>query len=206
MIYKLETLSTLFGFGPTPVAGWNSGSGAGSSDIVYLDNGGSLTAYFHKGQGAGGFGWRLASGGTANQNDTVIPPNRGVFVQRRNAGSAFTLRSTGVTLPGRETASVVSGFSIINNPFTVQTTLAASGISSHVTGGTGAGSADVIYLENAGVLTGYFFKNGGAGGTGWRLIAGGTDQGGVALTAGKAILFQERAGTVGFALPEPFAE
>lgn len=207
VIYQLETLSTLFG--APPAFGWNTASGSASADLVYLDNAGTLTAYFYKFGGLGGNGWRLASAPTgASQNDTVIAANRGVFVQRRATGTVFTLRSTGVALPGRETASVVTGFSIINNPFTVQTTLAASGISASLASSSGSASSDIIYLENAGVLTGYFFKTGGLGGNGWRLVSAptGADQGGVVLTAGKAILYQERVGTAGFTLPEPFAD
>lgn len=207
VIFELETLATLFG--APPGAGWNSASSAGSADLVYLDNAGVLTAYFYRSSGAGTLGWKLATAASgAAVNNTVIPPNRGVYVQRRAGGSAFVLRSTGVALPGREQASVVAGFSIMNNPFTVSTTLVASGIQDSLSKGSGAGSSDIIYLENAGVLTGYFFKGSGAGGTGWRLTtaASGADQGGIVLTPGKAILYQERQGTAGFALPEPFAE
>ena len=207
VIYPLETLTTLFG--TPPAAGWNGSTGAGSADIVYIDNAGVLTGYFYKTNAAfGGAGWKLVSNPTGSAfNDTVIPVNRGLLVQRRNAGTAFNIRNFGVTLPGRETGAVVAGFNIMNNPFSVTTTLAASGLVSHVTGSTGAGSADLVYLETAGVLTGYYYKTGGLGGAGWRTTAdGSTDRGNVALTAGKAILFQEKAGTVGFALPEPFAE
>lgn len=207
VIYQLETLSSLFG--APPAAGWNGAGSSASADLVYLDDAGTLSAYFYKNTTTfGGAGWRLASGGSVSQNNTVIRPNRGVYVQRRNAGSAFTLRSTGVTLPGNETASVVTGFSIINNPFTVPTTLAGSGLSGYVSGGAAATGADILYLETAGVLTGYFYKNTTTfGGVGWRLVSGGTtDQGAVALTPGKAILFQEKTAPLGFALPEPFAQ
>jgi hypothetical protein len=207
VIYQLETLATLFG--APPGAGWNSSTSAGTSDLVYLDSAGTLTAYFYRSGGAGGAGWKLATAASgAALNNTVIPPNRGVYVQRRAGGAAFTLRSNGVTLPGRDQASVVAGFSIINNPFTISTTLAASGIQDSLAKGSGSGNSDIIYLENAGVLTGYFFKGSGAGGTGWRLTtaASGADQGSVVLTPGKAILYQEKTGTAAFALPEPFAE
>ena len=209
VIFEMETLATLFGAPPPPASGWNSASSAGTADLVYLDNAGVLTAYFYRSSGAGTLGWKLATAASgAAVNNTVIPPNRGVYVQRRAGGTPFLLRSTGVALPGREQASVVAGFSIMNNPFTVSTTLAASGIQDSLSKGSGAGSSDIIYLENAGVLTGYFFKGTGAGGTGWRLTtaASGADQGGVVLTPGKAILYQERQGTAGFTLPEPFAE
>jgi uncharacterized protein (TIGR02597 family) len=207
VIYPLETISSLFG--AVPPAGWNGSSGSASADVIFLDNGGALVGYFYKNSGLGGTGWRLSSApGGASQANVVIPPNRGVFVQRRNAGSTVNFTFTGVAQIGRETASVATGFNVINNPFTVPTTLAASTIQNHITGSSGAASADTIFLENGGVLTAYFFKNAGLGGTGWRLTTapGGADQGSVVLTPGKAILVKEQAGTVGFALPEPFAE
>ena len=207
IIYELETLATLFG--APPAAGWNTTTGSASSDLVYLDNAGAVVAYFYKTGGLGGSGWRLASAPTgAEQGGTVIVSGHAVLVQRRNAGSAFNLRSTGFTTIGRESPSVVAGFNIVNNPFSVSTTLAASSLNTHVTGSTGAASADTIYIESAGVLNSYFYKTGGLGGTGWRLTSAptGADQGGVVLTPGKAILFREQAGSVGFALPEPFAE
>ena len=207
IIYELETLSTLFG--APPAAGWNTTTGAAGSDLVYLDNAGAVVAYFYKTGGLGGTGWKLATAPTgADQGAKVIEPGHAVLIQRRNSGSAFSLRSIGVTTIGREAPSVVAGFNIVNNPFSVSTTLAASGVSTYVTGSTGAASADTIYIESAGVLNSYFFKTGGLGGTGWRLTSAptGADQGGVVLTAGKSILFREQAGAVGFALPEPFAE
>jgi hypothetical protein len=207
IIYELETLASLFG--APPAAGWNTTTGSAGSDLVYLDNAGVVVAYFYKTGGLGGTGWRLASAPTgAEQGGTVIQSGHAVLVQRRNAGSAFNLRSTGVTTVGRESPAVVAGFNIVNNPFSVSTTLAASGLNAHVTGSTGAASADTIYIESAGVLNSYFYKTGGLGGVGWRLTSAptGADQGGVVLTPGKAILFREQAGSVGFALPEPFAE
>lgn len=207
IIYELETLASLFG--APPAAGWNSSSGAASADLVYLDSGGTVVPYFYKNSGLGGFGWKLSSApGGPPQDTVVIEPGHAVLVQRRNAGSAFNLRSTGFTTIGRESPAVVSGFNIVNNPFSVSTTLAASGLSAHVTGSSGAASADTIFIESGGVLTSYFFKNAGLGGTGWRLTSapGGADQGGVVLAPGKAILFREQAAPVGFALPEPFAE
>jgi len=205
IIYELETLSSLFG--APPAAGWNTSSSSATSDLVYLDNAGSVVAYYYKTGGLGGTGWRLSTDGATNQAGKVIAPGHAVLVQRRNAGSAVSLRSTGVTTIGRETPAIVSGFSILNNPFSVPTTLAASGLNSHITGSTGAATADIIYIENSGVLTSYFYKTGGLGGIGWRLTTdGSTNQGGVVLTPGKSILFREQAGTVGFALPEPFAE
>jgi hypothetical protein len=65
----------------------------------------------------------------------------------------------------------------------------------------------VLYLEQAGVLVGYYYKTGGVGGSGWRALGDGTtDQGAVVITPGKALLLKDQVAPAGFTLPEPFAE
>ena len=209
VIYRLETIGSLFGAANT--AGLLGAGDAGSADLVFVENGGSFTGYFYKNTSGFGTttGWKLASGGDANQDGVVIPPNRGLLVVRKVGGSAVSITFTGDTLPGNDAASVVAGFNVVNNPFTVPTTLAGSFLEDNVTQGGDAGSADLVYVENGGILTAYFYKNTAGFGTtvGWKLASGGdVDQGSVALAPGKAILFREQAGSVGFTLPEPFAE
>lgn len=210
IIYRVRTLAAgaadgVFGT-PAPIANWNSGSSSANADVVYIDNGsGALIGYFHKNVGPGGSGWRLASDPAGLDQDNVeIPAGRAVMIRRR-AGAAANLVFTGVTTVGRESSTVTSGYSVLNNPFTVSTTLVASGIQSHITGASTPSGADLIYLESGGVLTGYFY-NSSAGQ--WRLVTApaGANQGSVALSPGKSILFKEQAGSVGFAFPEPFAE
>jgi hypothetical protein len=75
-----------------------------------------------------------------------------------------------------------------------------------VTGGGNAGAADLVYLESAGVLTAYFYKNTTLGGTGWRIAGTTTSADNVTIAAAKAILFKEQNGSVSFTLPEPFAK
>lgn len=207
MIVPDDTIATIFG--ATNTAGLLGGSGAASSDEVYIQTGGVLTGYFYKGSGLGGTGWRrTANPSGASEPNAPIDPLTGVYVIRKPGGNPVSLDITGYTVSGRQKPTVVSGFNILSNPFTLPTTLGKSNLKDFVTGGTGSASADIVYLENGGVLTGYFFKNGGLGGTGWRRTdnPSGADQSGVVLTPGKAILFKEQAGTAGFTLQEPFTE
>lgn len=210
VIYRVRTLAAgvadgVFGT-PAPIANWNSAPSPSSADIVYIDNGaGALIGYFHKSGGPGGNGWRLASDPAgADQDNVEIPAGRAVMVRRR-AGTAASLVFTGVTTVGRESSTVSAGYSVLNNPFTVSTTLAASGIQSHITGAATPSGADLLYIESAGVLTGYFYNSSASQ---WRLVTApaGVNQGSVALSPGKSFLFKEQAGAVGFAFPEPFAE
>ncbi len=205
VIYQINTIATVFG--ATNNLGLNAAATPATADILYLTNEGALVGYFYNSADAK---WRLVSAPAgADQNDTVIEPTAGVMVTRRDAGAAeIFVRLSGEALPGRQVAKLGgSGFSIINNPFQLPTTLAESGLATTLNGSTGPGTADVLYLENEGNLTGYYYKTGGAGGIGWRALGNGsTDQGTVALQPGKALLLKDQAGTAGLTLPEPFAE
>ena len=131
-----------------------------------------------------------------------------MYVIRKAGGNPVNLDLTGYTVNGRQKPKVVAGFNILSNPFTLPTTLGKSNLKDFITGGAGAGTSDLVYLEEGGVLTGYFYKDRGLGGTGWRRAdnAGGPNQDSVVLTPGKAILFREQAGTASFTLQEPFTD
>lgn len=203
VIYSLSTIGSLFG--QTNTVGLTAGTSAATADIVYLTSGGTLTGIFYKSDAAK---WRLVSDPDgADQNNTVIPPDSGLLVARKNSGAAeIFLPLRGQAIPGRHVVAVSTGFTIANNPFLLPTTLGSSGLDRFLTGGSGPGTADVLYLEDDGELKGYFYKTSGIGGTGWRALGDSvTNQAGVVITPGKAILFKEQAGSVGFALPEPLA-
>jgi hypothetical protein len=204
VIYPMQTIASLFGAANT--VGLTAAATPDQADIIYLDSAGSLTGYFYNNAANA---WRLVSAPSgADQGAVEIAPTAAVMVARKNLGTdTISMLMSGSLLPGKQVAVVSTGFQVINNPFTVGTTLAASGLRSQVTGGTAAAQADVIYLEDAGVLTGYYYKTGGLGGIGWRSIADPvTNQGAVVIAPGKAFLFKEQAGTSGFAFQEPFAE
>jgi len=205
VIYQLSTLAGIFG--QTNNLGLNAAATPDTADIVYLTNEGSLVGYFYNSTAAK---WRLVSDPSgADQNDTVIQPTAGVMVVRRSTGTPeIFVRFSGEMLPGRQVAKLGGqGFSIVNNPFLVGTTLAGSGLQSTLDGGTGPGTADVLYLEENGALTGYYYKTGGAGGSGWRALGdGATDQGAVPIHPGKALLLKDQTGTAALTLAEPFAE
>jgi hypothetical protein len=206
VIYRMETLGSAFGADNTVVPFLGAGNASGA-DSVGIITGGSVVKYFYKTTPLGGPGWKLATDPTGPvQTNVIIPPNAGLLIERR-AGTDRALRATGDTLPGNERLNIPStGFYIVNNPFVAGTTLGGSFLSSFVTGAGTSSGADYVSIEQGGVVTNYWYKNTTLGGTGWRTVVGGTPSDSVALNPGKAILFQERAGTLGFTLPEPFAE
>lgn len=203
VIIQLSTLGSLFG--ATNTAGLLGGATSAAADIVNLTHNGEIISYFYS---TAANGWRLVSAPTgADQANAAIDASSGIMVTRRATGAPVTLRLGGELVGGRHTATVGEGFTIVNNPFMLPTTLATSGLEKIITGGSGPGSADVIYLENEGVLTGYYYKNAGIGDTGWRALGDHvTDSGAAVITPGKALLFKDQAGDAGFALSEPFAE
>lgn len=203
VVYKLPTLGSLFGAANT--VGLKGSTDAATADVVYLNADGNFTGYFYS---TTANGWRLVSAPSgADQANTVVQPRSALLIVRQADGTDTTLRLSGVTMPARETWAISSGFRLINNPFSVATTLEASGLRSHVAGGTSAAAADLLYLEEGGVISAYFYKTGGLGGSGWRMLGDNvTNQGGTLVKPGKAILFKEQAGSTAFALPEPFAE
>jgi hypothetical protein len=201
IIYRLETFNSLFG--ATNTVGLKGGSSVTSADIIYTDDGaGSLVGYFYR---TGANAWRLVSAPAgANQNPTILP-NRGLLVVRRTGGTAVTLNFSGDAMIGKEAVDVVNNASnIINNPFTTQTTLLDSRLKDFVNIGSSSTSADIIYLENAGVLTGYFYRTGV---NQWKLVSApaGADQGATVITPGKALLVVKRAAGE-FTFEEPFTE
>ncbi|WP_146853199.1 hypothetical protein [Brevifollis gellanilyticus] len=203
VVYKLQTLGSLFGAANT--AGLKGSTDAATADIVYLNADGNFTGYFYS---TTANGWRLVSAPAgADQAGTVIPPRSALLVVRQADGNDTSVRVAGATMPARETWAISSGYRLINNPFSVATTLEASGLRSHVAGGTSAAAADLLYLEDAGVITAYWYKTGGLGGSGWRELGDNvTNKGGTLLSPGKSILFKEQAGSTAFALPEPFED
>ncbi len=207
MIVPDDTLASVFG--PTNAVGLRGGSGAALADEIYIQINGTLTGFFYKNAGLGTNGWkRIATPGAPPEPNAPIDPLTGVYVIRKAGGNPVNLDLTGYTVNGRQKPKVVAGFNILSNPFTLPTTLGKSNLKDFITGGAGAGTSDLVYLEEGGVLTGYFYKDRGLGGTGWRRAdnAGGANQDSVVLTPGKAILFREQAGTASFTLQEPFTD
>ncbi len=197
VIYRLRTLGEVFAgaalnYGATPVA----------ADVVYLSQGGTFVGYYKYDAAA----WRAVSGGTAELSGLVIDPGSALLVVRLNVGVDTTATFLGSPIPGREAGSA-SGFKLVNNPFAISTTLEASGLQESVSGGSGPGAADIVYLENGGVITGYYYKSSGLGEKGWRALGDNiTNRGAALVRPGRALLIREQAGSASFHLPEPFAE
>lgn len=194
--WTLDTLLGNPGTGGSP-SGLVGGSGFSSSTIdnVQIVNPatGGVTTYWYKTTAPAG--WRTTSNPVTNVGNARIPLNSGIIVNRVTAGDV-TIDLKGAVRVGRQSATLKrpggghSGFNIlsIHNPAGV--TLANSGLSSVITGGSGFSTAntDQVYVKDANGNTNiYWFKTSAP--SGWRLTNNPvTSQNNVLIPPGTAIL------------------
>jgi uncharacterized protein (TIGR02597 family) len=159
-IFPASTLSTLFGFTAATVP-FQQGSSAGAADNMYLFNGTSWDVYFFNGTTQH---WRK-SGNLNNQDNTVVLPDRGIFIVRR-ATSPLNLTFLGTVPSTTERTDVAgAGSTFKSSRFPVDFTLAGATnplnlqTLSNWLGGTSAGAADNVYLWEGTSWGVYFYNN-----------------------------------------------
>lgn len=191
------TLSTALPAG----GGLNGGASAGAADTVAIFNSGVPTTYFYNTT----FNqWRT---GAADSSNVIISPGNGLLVTRKQAGDVQLVLAGGVPL-GTTEASIAGGTSaaarnsVVSNPYPLNSvTLAASGLSSVITGGASAGAADTVQIyNNAGVPTTYFYNTTF---NQWR--TGATDASNVTIPQGAAVVINRKAnrGPVDWYITQP---
>ncbi len=147
--------------------GLQGGTTPNNSDTVTIVNpvsGGQVGYYYNSTFSQ----WRS---GTNNANNTVLPPDVGLLVERRSTNSGVNLTLAGAVKTGN--AGIYAGgnanpsrISILPNPFPMQSvTLANSGLyttnaATGVVGGATPGVADTVTIINPtnGVQTGYYYN------------------------------------------------
>jgi hypothetical protein len=155
-ILPANTLGSLFGTNSVP---FQTGSSANAADNVYLFNGNSWDVYYNNGTN-----WKK-SGSLANQNNTVVLPDRGMFILRR-ATSALNITFLGTVASTTEKTDFTGpGSTFRSNRFAVDTTLLNLGLQSLPSwqAGTSASAADNVYLWNGSSWSVYFWN-----GSHWR--------------------------------------
>jgi uncharacterized protein (TIGR02597 family) len=182
------TFDTIFGNpgasgNPSGILGGASASVA--DNIILLNAAGSFDTYFYKNAGAGGTGWRkVGQPVNADKGTTKLPLQDGIQVVRRASGGNLTLDLKGVVRTGRQsnvikpaqtgvhTGNNVITFSNTEGGLTFKSSNLAADLGVGITGvkgGLSSTSADNIKIQDAsGNTLVYYYKNGGAGGTGWR--------------------------------------
>lgn len=159
-ILPANTLGTLFGTSSVP---FQTGASANAGDNVLLFNGTSWDVYYHNGTN-----WKK-SGNLANQNNTIVLPDRGMFIVRR-ATSTLNLTFLGTVPSTTEKTDIPGpGSSFRANRFPVDFTLKGSTNPLNLQNlpgwqsGASASAADNVYLWNGTSWSVYYYN-----GTNWK--------------------------------------
>jgi hypothetical protein len=169
-IVPLQTLTTLFGAPPINLTG---GSNAASADKVIING----VSYFYKTSAPSG--WRLETAPFgSDQGNATIGNLRGVNIIRLGGATNAIVR--GLNRSTRAVIPIATGTTLLSWPYPETVTLGTSGLSSTLTGGSNAASADKVVISGVS----YFFKTSAP--SGWRLETApfGADQAGVPLNPG----------------------
>ena len=186
-IFPAHTLGSLFGTA-TPAFGLQTGASESVADLVRFNNGNTWVSYFHNGTQ-----WRTTSDATS-QNNTVIPPDQGVFVVRKSAGILNITLQGAVSVTAELSTVPGAGQGVLAPRFPLPSTLASLGV--HNCSGwrkeRAASLADTVLLWNGGdwgvfYHTGSFWKKAGASGA----------QDSPVIPAGEAVLIRRKDGASG---------
>jgi hypothetical protein len=209
--YEIRAAKTLADiFGAANEAGLVSGATLPSSDAIWVPNGvGGFDIYFYKTGGLGGSGWRLSTSLTADASLATIVYTDSFFIQKQ-AGADLDLVLIGHVPTRAATVPLLTGFNFISNVAVVGGTLNATGLLDQLQRGPTTAASDIVWLTNPAVPGGYlqyFPKEGGLGGSGWRLSTSLTaDAGDAPLTSGVIIQRRGAPANANVGLPDFYAD
>ena len=160
-LFAADTLSSFFG-SPTS-SGVQGGTSAASADtIVAVTNGVPATYYYNTTSDR----WVKVALGSPDASNVTLLPYFGIQYARL-PNTALTFVVTGdVPTQQREVAVKNSGTTIVSQYWPMDTTLGTSGLSSVVTSGSSATTADTVILTANGVPSTYFYN-----GANWKKVA-----------------------------------
>jgi uncharacterized protein (TIGR02597 family) len=202
-IVTANTFGSLFGT-TTGTVPFQQGSAANAADNVYLWNKQfqNFDVYFFKNDAAPPQ-WRR-SGSGANQNNTVIFPNEGMFILRRGtAPLSLTFLGT-VPSTNERTDYVGPSSSFLNSRFPVDFTFAGATNPLNLQNlpswlaGSAANGTDNVYIWNIAFQNWdvYFYKN-DAVPTQWRRSGSGANQNNTTIPLGSAMFILRRSTAAG---------
>ena len=184
-LFPGDTLGTVFGTTATAgvlPSGIQGGTSLLSADGVQIHNGVKFVSYFFNTTLSK---WVMLNGGTTDQKDTILYPDKGLLIARRGPNSTLTLMGR-VPATGLLTKLPNGSTTAVSVRFPTDTTLTGLNFSGPGTWIQGSSfTADTVNLWN-GIKWVAFYKN--ASGV-WNMLNGGTvDQGATVIPAGTAIL------------------
>lgn len=134
------------------------------------------TYYFLKNASGSIAQWTKVGGGSANQDNTVIPPGVGVVVVR-NGSSPVTLTWSGEVRLNQFAQPLVAGNNLVCQPLPIDASPASRSmtVANGMTGSTSSTTADKIQFPVAGVFKTYYLLRNAAGTVEqWTLVGGGS--------------------------------
>ncbi len=164
-VRKHWTIATVFG--ASNEAGLQAGDAA-TADLILIFNGTAYDRYFYQ----TGTGWQNANSPGPDAGSTVIYPEEGVLLSRKQAGPV-NVALMGAVKMGQTSVPIFTGINIVGNVYAAPMTLDSSKL---YTGdpATGLASGDAttadqvrIYNSETGGYDVYYYQEGGFG-SGWR--------------------------------------
>lgn len=201
-------------FGVNNSAGLHGGASASTADEVQVFNPVTQTylRFYYQTSGTGGIGWRSSTDPATDASGTTLYLDQGVVVCRKIAGS-LSLVLTGAVKIGPTVVPIGANLNLVANMYPAGTlTLASSGLynADPALGLVGASSvtdADEVEIYSGTTIEIYYYKTGGAGGTGWRNANNpAANYGGLSIPAGSSIYVLRKNGNAAFnwTVPQPF--
>jgi hypothetical protein len=145
-------------------------------------------SYFHNGTQ-----WRTASE-NSSKNNTVIPPEQGLFIVRRKTSSLTLTMMGAVSVASERAVFSGTGQTVIGNRYPVPTRLNSLGVHQTASWRTGrsASVADNLLLWNGDAWDVFYHT-----GSEWRRAGTFSSQNATEIPAGEAALIRRRDGATG---------
>ncbi len=190
-----NTLASVFG---ATAPGLQTGATFDVADNVFLWNGKSWDTYFNNGTN-----WKK-TGSLGNQNPTIIYPDEGIFISRRNTSTGVSVTVMGTVPTTKEQTDLAAhdsnghGSTFIANRFPVDMQLSAIGLQNTANWKSGAtfDVADNVFAWNGHAWDTYFYN-----GTNWKKTGSLGIQDTTVIPAGTA-LFVTRSSASGATLSQ----
>lgn len=195
-VRKHWTIATVFG--PNNEGGLGGGD-ATTADQILVQNGAAYDTYYYQTTGAGGVGWRKLGVPDTDASGTVLFPEEGLIVKRKQS-SAANVALLGAVKMGQTSVPIVSGNNLIANVYAANMTLADSGLyTGDPATGIAAGSvtsADQVLTWNGATYDTYYYQSLGLGGTGWRKAGAPTiDASAAVIPVGSSVILKRKIPT-----------
>ncbi|MGF1483155.1 MAG: hypothetical protein ACFBZ8_02195 [Opitutales bacterium] len=196
-IFAASSFDDLFGANDLGLAPGTAFDQSTADFIFVATSTGVFTSFYFQSDFTFGSGFRQAPNFADDVGDTVVYPDEVLLIQD-TSGTTNDLIISGMVNPADFSIDLPSGFSFINRPFPVGSTLDSLGLfTDGVQGVDATGTAfdqagvDLVFIaQPGGTFISFYFQDDGVFGTGWRQAPNfSDDEGGTVIPIGSGILF-----------------